>query len=118
MGENTVPRVLAWVEKMAWAVMLAGKLARAEKLAEKVAWAEKLAWAVMLAGKVAWAVTQNQRVLNLDVLVPCKTWFMVYFQASSTSHFYIPSRNSRRNRLPICFPPPQLLWPTYRSFIQ
>ena len=43
--------------------MLAGKLERAEKLA----------WAVMLAGKVAWAVMKNQRVLNLAVLVLCKT---------------------------------------------
>ncbi|XXG59887.1 hypothetical protein AAC387_Pa04g1893 [Persea americana] len=63
MGENTVPCVLTWAEKMAeklaWAVMLAGK----------VAWAKKVTWAVM----------QNQRVLNLNVLVPCKTRYYGMF---------------------------------------
>ena len=68
MGESIVPYVLAW------AVMLGGKLA----WAEKVAWAVMLPWAVM---NLSWAVMQNEIVLNLDALVPCKTWHYGLFSS-------------------------------------
>ena len=101
MGEKTVPYVLAWAEKMD----------------EKLARAEKLAWAMMLAGKVAWAEKVawagcDVKPKSLEFGCTCPLQDLVLwpvFKHLVQVIFFIPSRNSKRSRLLIRFPPPQLL---------